>query len=193
MQNKVNNRNQKSIVDPDVHRLKVETPGLLRVGTKQYIYEFNPNTLMPSSDGNRIGICGVTGVGKSWLMIKLLQFLKNIPVWMILNPSEPGNHMYGPHVENEGIIHDEEDTKVLLQRLENLKARQIKRCKEWRVPNSEPAKYYIDPSIGCIADDICEDTKVFNEKIFGWLMCNSRNFKTFFAILVQYYRFLPKK
>lgn len=180
-------------VDPDVAVLKVSTPGLLRFDNKQYIYEFDPTVLHTRDDGKRIAIIGASGSGKSRLALELMRFHKNIPAWMILNPSEPANHMYGPYVESEALIHDHDDVKVLVEALYQFKQRQIKRCKEWSIPGTDPVRYHPDPSAGCIIDDMCEDPKIFNDPIFGWLMCNSRNFKSWVIFLVQYAYFLPKK
>lgn len=64
---------------------------------------------------------------------------------MILNPSEPGNGAYKPYVENEGIIHDSDDPKVLLQSLLQFKKRQLSRCKTWAIEQTNPRKYKHDP------------------------------------------------
>ncbi len=151
---------KKKMVDPDVHRLAVRADHLLRVSNKQFIYEFDPMTLNTKMEGKRIGICGSSGSGKSRLLLELARYhCKSIPVWMIFNPSEPGNHMYGPHVENEAIIHDNDDPKILVEDLKGFKKRQMQRCKDWALP-TDPVTYKHDPSAGLIMDDISEDTSI---------------------------------
>lgn len=181
-------------VDPDVKRLGVAVPdNMLRVGNKQYIYRFDPKVLNTKVDGKRIGIIGASGSGKTRLLLQILrQIHKEIPAWMIINPSEAGNHAYGPVVENEAIIHDNEDVKEILEDLRAFKERQVKCCKRWSIPGTDPIQYDPDPSAGLIVDDMAEDPKVFNDPIFGWLYRNSRNFKVWFAILVQYIYLINK-
>src|SRR5207244_1045243 len=126
--------------------------------------------------------------------LQLIQyFSKRIPAWMILNPSEAGNHNYGPYVTNEGIIHDNDNPKELLPSLYNFKKRQIKKCKDWSISGTDPVEYNYDPSAGLVLDDIAEDPRLFNDPIFGWLYKNSRNFKSWVVFLVQYLVNLPKQ
>lgn len=181
--------------DPDVHRLNVAVPDhLKRVGNKLYIYRFNPMDLNTTKDGKRIAAIGASGSGKSRLALELSRVhAQTIPVWTIFNPSEPANHMYTPHVENESIIHDRENPKELIKGLYQVKHRQTKRCKDWWIPGSDPPQFDPDPSIGVILDDMGEDTKIFNDPIFAWLYCNSRNFKVWVIILLQYWYMLLKK
>jgi len=185
----------KKLVDPDVHRVAVTlADNLLRVGTKQYIYKFDPMVLNTERDGKRIGVCGSSGSGKSRLIKEISRFhAKTIPAWMIVNPSEPGNHMYNANVVNESIIHDNDNPKELVKDIYGFKKRQIKRCKDWSIPGTDPIQYTQDPSGGLILDDLSEDPTIFNDPIFGWLWCLSRNFKSWIAILVQHWYLFPKK
>jgi hypothetical protein len=176
------------MVDPDVKKLAVATPDLLRVTNTLYLRKFDIQTLS-HRDGKRIGIVGMSGSGKSRLMLEIMRFINwHVPVWMVFNASESGNHMYGPHVE-EICIHEKMDLSIL----EKFKKRQIDRCNKWRVPDSDPPEYIKNPTAGLILDDMMEDTKIFNHPIFGWIFLNSRNFKTFFVLLVQYFMLLPPK
>jgi len=180
-------------VDPDVKRLQIKADHLLRVGPTQFIYKFDPRVLNTEKEGKRIGIIGMTGSGKSLLILELMRFARRIPAWMILNPSEPGNQMYSSYCENEGIIHDRENIAELVKDLQALKTRQIKRCKDWLIPGSNPKKYYRDPSAAVIMDDITSDLKIFNDPIFGWIFNLSRNFKLWVAFLIQYIIHIPRK
>lgn len=84
----------KKLVDPDVHRLKVDAPGLLRVTNTLFLREFDLQTLL-GKDGKRLGIVGMSGSGKSRLMIYILRLIKDgLPAGTVFNASESGNFMY---------------------------------------------------------------------------------------------------
>lgn len=186
-------RNKIRNIDPDVKHLKVSADHLMRIGTKQYIYKFDPRVLNTKIDGKRIGIIGASGSGKTRLVKELMRIHREIPVWTIFNPSESGNHAYTPHVENGSIIHDNDDIKSLLQELAKFKKRQIKKCKDWTIPNTDPPQFDPDPSAALILDDMTQDAKIFNDPMFGWLFNISRNFKTWMVLMVQYVYIIPKK
>lgn len=186
-------KRKKRDVNPDARRLAVTADHLLRVGNKKCIYRFDTSSIAMDKDGKRIAIVGATGSGKTRLALELIGIHKDIPAWMIINPSEGGNHAYGPHVENEAIIHDNDNPKELVKDLLGFKRRQLKRCKQWSIPDTDPIQYDPDPSAALVIDDMAEDPKVFNDPIFGWLYCNSRNFKAWIIFLVQAAVLLPKK
>lgn len=67
-------KRKKIIADPDVKRLKVASPhNGLRIGSKQYIFRFDPTELNTDIDGKRIGIVGASGSGKTFLLRELIR------------------------------------------------------------------------------------------------------------------------
>jgi hypothetical protein len=134
----------------------------------------------------------MSGSGKSRLMLEIMRENRDLSTWCIVNPSEKTNKMYQRYVP-PGVVHDSPDVDKILEVAYKFKKRQIKTCDAWTIPDSQPPSYYHDPRGAFILDDCQEDKKLYNDKIFGWLYCNSRNAHAHFFILVQYLYQLNKE
>lgn len=178
-------------INVDAKLLKVlPADNLLRISDSQFIYRWDMKKFVPEKDGKRVCVLGGSGSGKSRFVVEAMRECANVPVWQVLNPSEPANPMYGPHLPCDGCVVDDQEPEKLLLPLYKLKVRQFKRCKEWRIPKSDPAQWKRDPSIGLIMDDISEDPSIYKDPIFRWLYANSRQFKVLSFHLIQHYAYL---
>lgn len=174
-----------------IEDLKKEKEKLLCVeGTKIQIRPLDIYRINTKKEGQRVGIFGMTGSGKSIVALAIMAANSHIPYWQIHSSSESRNHQYGRHLPNELTIFDDLDVKGL----ENCKLRQLKKCKEWEIPNTDPTEYKYDISIGIIIDDVAEDESVIRkEPIFKYIHCVSRHDGVLFIELYQYYsQLIPK-
>jgi hypothetical protein len=166
---------------------KVSNPDILEISDEIGLKKFDLKKLGEKSDGKRVGIVGMSGSGKSRLMIEIARENADIPAWCIINPSETTNKMYQRYVENEGIIHDSPNADHILEAMYKFKKRQMLACSEWAIPNTaDPIEYKHDVRGAIILDDCQEDKKVYRDNIFRWIYFNSRNSKAYVFILVQY-------
>jgi len=171
--------------------LKLGNEKILHVeGTRIYIRPLDIRMVNTKKEGQRVGIFGMTGSGKSVVALSIMEANKHIPFWQIHSSSESRNHQYGRHMENDLTIFEE----LNIEALEACKERQKIVCREWEIPNTDPVQYKYDPSIGIIIDDVAEDEKILRtEKIFSYLHCISRHDKILFIELYQYYTQLIAK
>lgn len=141
-------------------------------------------------EGQRIGIFGQTGSGKSYVAKAIMGANKHIPFWVIMCQSESTNHQYGMHMINDLTIWDYYDEEALI----SVKNRQIKVCEEWKIPKTEPSQFVHDPSVCVLLDDLAEYEEDMNKsKVLGYYHCVSRHHKVLFIELYQYYSQLKPK
>lgn len=151
------------------------------------IRKFDMRRINIDVDGQRILIVGQSGSGKSSITLEIMRYNKDIPVWMIVSPTEKMNQTYTPFI-HPACIHDELD----LASLRRFKKRQEDRCSKWRVPGStKPFKYRRNPSGAVILDDVIVSAKLFKDEIFRWAYFNSRHAKTLWIQLTQYAMLIP--
>lgn len=186
------NKLRNPIVDPDVHRTKVETPNLLRITNDKYIKLFDLSRLNTKVDGKRILLLGASGSGKSCCAVHIARYHKDIPYWSIVNPSEDANHKWGRISQNPAGVNNCDDPDIWKTHIERFKERMIEANTKWSIPNTDPVEYVKDPTAALVLDDVCEDPKIFNDKIFNWLFFNSRNFRAWVLITVQYLNMFKK-
>lgn len=133
-------------------------------------------------EGQRIGLIGMSGSGKSTVAVDIMKHNQNIPVWMVCSSSESRNHTYSPHLMNELTVHPD----ITADLLTRFKERQVKLCEKWQVPGTKPPQYYQDPSTGLILDDIADcDSKIFSHPVMKYLHCISRHDKVLLLELIQ--------
>ena len=150
---------------------------------------FDMRKLNTSVEGQRVGIFGMTGSGKSKLAIDIMRYNKSIPLWTIYSSSESCNNQYGCHMENDLFVFDHLDIKML----KVLKERQIRKIKEWKIGTDDNVTFKHDPSAAVIIDDAVEEEKDMKDPIFSYYHCVSRHHYILFIELFQYYTMLIPK
>lgn len=150
------------------------------------IRKFDMTKLRPTQEGKRVMIVGMSGSGKTTVAKDGLRLNKDIPVWMIVSPSESRNHSFGPHV-HPLWIHD--DLKI--PELENFKKRQIQCGEKWQIPNTQPVQYSRDPCAALVLDDCNIEPKTLKHDIFNWIYFNSRHDHVLIMMLTQYFMMVP--
>lgn len=150
------------------------------------IKKFPLDKINTKKDGKRVLIIGMSGSGKSVVTLNILNQCKDIPVWMVISPSESRNHTYEKYV-HPGCIHDD----LTIEALQAFRSRQEHVTSVWQIPNTDPIQYRRDPSAGIILDDINISAKLFKDDIFRWAYFNSRHDKTLWIQLTQYFMSVP--
>lgn len=151
---------------------------------------FDITKINTKKEGQRVGIFGKTGSGKSYVAKAIMWANRTIPWWVVMCQSEPVNHQYGMHMENDLTIYDYYDENGLNE----VKLRQTDFCSKNKVPGSEPPKYVNDPSLTVLLDDLAEyESEMRKSRVLGYLHCVSRHHNVLFIELYQYYAQLIKK
>ena len=171
-----------------VPRPLLDKTDAMEVGDEIVLRRFRMESINTDDMGKRVFITGVSGTGKSNLVLDLLKHNRHVPAITVVNPSEGSNHKYGPHV-HPGFIQERLNPDALLH---GFQRRQEDRCANWSVPGThDPVLYYRDPSAVVVLDDIQLDPKLFKHEFFRWALNNSRNFKTLVAWTSQFFMRVP--
>ncbi len=125
----------------------------------------------PHKGGSKIVVIGKPGTGKSFLITSLLYEKKHIfPVGVVMSGTEDSNHHYS-NIFPSIFVHNKLDEK----RIEDF----IKRQKI--------AKRYVEIPWGVLLlDDCTDDPKIVNRPLFHGIFKNSRHWKMWFILSLQY-------
>lgn len=171
-------------------KVEIQKDDKLMVGDTIFIRKFpmftEDNPINTKRDGKRVLIIGGSGCGKSTVALEIVKANKDIPVWMVVSPSESRNHTFGNFM-HPLWLHD----NLVLEELEQFRKRQEERVEKWQIPNTKPPQYRRDPSAGLILDDCMITPKLFKDDIFNYLYFNSRHDKVLFMMLTQYFMVIP--
>jgi hypothetical protein len=150
---------------------------------KLELKKFDPSTIKNDSV---VVFIGKRNTGKSYCMKDILSYHKELPVGIVVSPTETANNYFEKFVPNM-LIYDEYEPTIIKKFLE----RQISINKQ----KSDQLKKYgssdIDSRAFLILDDCLYDKSWPTDKNIRSIFMNGRHYKIFFLITMQYCLGLP--
>lgn len=129
---------------------------------------------------------GKRNTGKSYCMKDILSYHRNIPIGIVVSPTEKANGYFEKFIPKM-LLYDEPDEKIIKTFLE----RQIKISTEKKLEMSKSGRSSIDNRAFLILDDCLYDKKWINDKSIRAIFMNGRHYKIFFLITMQHAMGLP--
>jgi hypothetical protein len=145
--------------------------------------KFDPSVIKSDSV---VVFIGKRNTGKSYCMKDILSYHKDLPVGIVISPTETANNYFEKFVPNM-LIYDEYEPAIIKRFLE----RQININKQ---KNDQLKKYgssEIDNRAFLILDDCLYDKSWPTDKNIRSIFMNGRHYKIFFLITMQYCLGLP--
>lgn len=150
---------------------------------KLELRKFDPSTIKSDSV---VVFIGKRNTGKSYCMKDILSYHKDLPVGIVISPTETANNYFEKFIPNM-LIYDEYEPAIVKRFLE----RQININKQ----KSDQLKKYgssdIDSRAFLILDDCLYDKSWPTDKNIRSIFMNGRHYKIFFLITMQYCLGLP--
>jgi len=150
---------------------------------KLELRKFDPSTIKSDSV---VVFIGKRNTGKSYCMKDILSYHKELPVGIVISPTETANNYFEKFIPNM-LIYDEYEPAIVKRFLE----RQISINKQ----KSDQLKKYgsseIDSRAFLILDDCLYDKSWPTDKNIRSIFMNGRHYKIFFLITMQYCLGLP--
>jgi len=150
---------------------------------KLELKKFDPSTIKSDSV---VVFIGKRNTGKSYCMKDILSYHKELPVGIVVSPTETANNYFEKFIPNM-LIYDEYEPTIIKKFLE----RQININKQ----KSDQLKKYgssdIDSRAFLILDDCLYDKTWPTDKNIRSIFMNGRHYKIFFLITMQYCLGLP--
>jgi hypothetical protein len=150
---------------------------------KLELRKFDPSTIKSDSV---VVFIGKRNTGKSYCMKDILSYHKELPVGIVISPTETANNYFEKFIPNM-LIYDEYEPAIVKRFLE----RQININKQ---KNDQLKKYgssEIDSRAFLILDDCLYDKTWPTDKNIRSIFMNGRHYKIFFLITMQYCLGLP--
>lgn len=129
---------------------------------------------------------GKRNTGKSYCMKDVLSFHRDIPIGVVISPTEKANGYFEKFIPKM-LIYDEPEEKIIKIFLD----RQQKISREKKKEISISGKSSIDNRAFLILDDCLYDKKWINDKNIRSIFMNGRHYKIFFLITMQHAMGLP--
>lgn len=150
---------------------------------KLELKKFDPSTIKSDSV---VVFIGKRNTGKSYCMKDILSYHKDLPVGIVISPTETANNYFEKFIPNM-LIYDEYEPTIVKKFLD----RQININKQ----KSDALKKYgasdIDSRAFLILDDCLYDKSWPTDKSIRSIFMNGRHYKIFFLITMQYCLGLP--
>lgn len=171
--------------DAKIDNLKENFERYLEIPNSKFRLKwFDPKMINLKKEGQRVGIFGMTGSGKSVVAQQIMLANRYIPYSIIQCSSDPVNHQYSKLLTNDLTVYDEFDEDGL----KRVKQRQERFCKEHEIPDTDPIQYDADPSVLVLLDDLSQFQKeINNSHLLNYYFNISRHHKVLFIDLKQYY------
>lgn len=150
---------------------------------KLELKKFDPSKI--ASDSVVVFI-GKRNTGKSYCMKDILNHHKNIPVGIVVSPTERANGYFEKFIPKM-LIYDECESHVIKGFLD----RQIKITTERKKEIKKNGTSLIDARAFLILDDCLYDKKWINDISIRSIFMNGRHYKIFFLITMQHALGLP--
>lgn len=150
---------------------------------KLELKKFDPSVIKNDSV---VVFIGKRNTGKSYCMKDILSYHKNIPVGVVISPTEKANCYFEKFIPKM-LIYDEYEPSITKKFLE----RQIKINKENNDHIKKKGISDIDPRAFLIFDDCLYDKSWINDKYIRSTFMNGRHYKIFFLITMQHAMGLP--
>lgn len=150
---------------------------------KLELKKFDPSTIKSDSV---VVFIGKRNTGKSYCMKDILSHHKELPVGIVISPTETANNYFEKFIPNM-LIYDEYEPAIVKRFLE----RQVNINKQ---KNEQLKKYgssEIDSRAFLILDDCLYDKSWPTDKNIRSIFMNGRHYKIFFLITMQYCLGLP--
>jgi len=150
---------------------------------KLELKKFNPALL---KDDSTVVVIGKRGVGKSVAVKDILSYHKNIPVGVVISPTEQSNQHFEKFIPKM-LIYDEYSPDITKKFLD----RQIKINQQSNNEKKKNGSTNIDTRSFMILDDCLYDKSWVNDKSIRAFFLNGRHYKIFFLITLQYAMGIP--
>ena len=149
---------------------------------KEYIMDLKKFDMNIVRDHNVIVIIGRRETGKSYVARSIMYNKQDIPIGMIISPTEQFNEFFSEFVPKM-LIHYEYTSKLVVDFLKR-QAKQIKRINHYE--GKSGMKSDIDPRAFLIFDDCLADAQTWvKEKSTKTVFMNGRHYKFIFILTLQ--------
>jgi len=150
---------------------------------KLELKKFDPSKIAGDSV---VVFIGKRNTGKSFCMKDVLSYHRNIPIGIVVSPTEKANGYFEKFIPKM-LLYDEPDEKIIKTFLD----RQINISTEKKREMSRNGRTSIDNRAFLILDDCLYDKKWINDKSIRAIFMNGRHYKIFFLITMQHAMGLP--
>lgn len=150
---------------------------------KLELRKFDPSIMKHDSV---VVFIGKRNTGKSYCMKDVLSYHRDIPVGVVISPTERANNYFEKFIPKM-LIHDEYEEKITTKFLE----RQYLINKQRKDEIKRTGMSNIDTKSFLILDDCLYDKKWINDKNIRACFMNGRHFNIFFLITMQYAMGIP--
>lgn len=150
---------------------------------KLELKKFDPSKIKSDSV---VVFIGKRNTGKSYCMKDILNYHRDLPVGIVISPTERANGYFEKFIPKM-LLYDECEEKTIKKFLD----RQISITKERNIEMKKMGSSNIDPRAFLILDDCLYDKKWVNDKNIRCIFMNGRHYKIFFLITMQHALGLP--
>ena len=145
---------------------------------KLELKKFDPSTIKSDSV---VVFIGKRNTGKSYCMKDILSYHKELPVGVVISPTETANGYFEKFIPNM-LIYEEYTPEILKKFLD----RQISINKQKKIQEQKYGQTDIDPRAFLILDDCLYDKTWPNDKSIRSIFMNGRHYGIFFLITMQH-------
>jgi hypothetical protein len=150
---------------------------------KLELKRFDPSKIKSDSV---VVFIGKRNTGKSYCMKDILSYHRDIPVGVVVSPTERANGYFEKFIPKM-LIYDELEEKIVSKFLN----RQINISNDRKKEFSKHGSSSIDPRAFLILDDCMYNKTAMNDKNIKCIFMNGRHYKIFFLITMQHGLGLP--
>lgn len=150
---------------------------------KLELKKFNPSKI---TNDSVVVFIGKRNTGKSYCMKDILNHNKDIPIGIVISPTERANGYFEKFIPKM-LLYDECEEKTI----EKFLNRQIKINTDKKKELKKNGTSQIDSRAFLILDDCLYDKKWVNDKNIRSIFMNGRHYKIFFLITMQHALGLP--
>jgi|TARA_B110000444_G_C18773563_1_gene563805 hypothetical protein len=150
---------------------------------KLELKKFDPSSI---ANDSVVVFIGKRNTGKSYCMKDILGYHRDIPVGIVVSPTERANGYFEKFIPKM-LLYDECEEKTIRVFLE----RQINISNERKRDMQKSGSTNIDSRAFLILDDCLYDKKWINDKSIRSIFMNGRHYKIFFLITMQHAMGLP--
>ena len=150
---------------------------------KLELKKFDPSSI---ANDSVVVFIGKRNTGKSYCMKDILGYHRDIPVGIVVSPTERANGYFEKFIPKM-LLYDECEEKTIRVFLE----RQINISNERKRDMQKSGSTNIDSRAFLILDDCLYDKKWINDKSIRSIFMNGRHYKIFFLITMKHAMGLP--
>ena len=142
-------------------------------------YNFKKFDMSNTNENTTIIFIGKRKSGKSQLVLDWLYHHQDIPMVVVISPTDQFTHTFSPHIPKI-FIHDDINSEIL----KNIWERQNHLI--GKIESGDPAYQHIDPRLVLILDDcLAEGNKWVNDETIKKIFMNGRHLKITIIITMQ--------